>query len=148
MTNKWKSKIFNFFDFYVDVSKSILKSTSSIEFRSFDSFWNFDVIWIVSIKIYKTFHYCFVKLVFCQSNMIKMLRVLSSSKILTILLIVTLRLNTFFEINDVMTNELTIDELLKTRDKRTWNRFEMMILLDDELSSKIDKIIDFETKFW
>ena len=58
----------------------------------------------------------------------KILRVLSSNKMLTILLIVTLRLKIFFETNemtidfivvDEITNELTIDEKLKTRDKRT-----------------------------
>ena len=52
-----------------------------------------------------------------------MLRVLSSNKMLTILLIVTLRLKIFFETNemtidfivvDEITNELTIDEKLKT----------------------------------
>ena len=58
----------------------------------------------------------------------KILRVLSSNKMLTILLIVILRLRMFFETNemtidfivvDEITNELTIDEKLKTRDKRT-----------------------------
>ena len=61
-----------------------------------------------------------MKLVFCQSNMIKMLRVLSSNtKILTILLIVILRLKMFFEINDEITNDemivdcVIIDEITK-----------------------------------
>ena len=58
----------------------------------------------------------------------KMLRVLSSNKMLTILLIVVLRLKMFFETNemtidfivvDEIANELAIDEKLKTRDKRT-----------------------------
>ena len=50
----------------------------------------------------------------------KILRVLlSNTKIITILLIVILRLRMFFEINNVVTNKLTIDELLNARDKRT-----------------------------
>ena len=50
----------------------------------------------------------------------KILRVLSSNtKILTILLIVALKLKMFFETNNVITNKLTIDELLNVRDKRT-----------------------------
>ena len=50
----------------------------------------------------------------------KILRVLfSNTKILTILLVVTLRLKIFFETNNVVTNRLTIDKLLNARDKRT-----------------------------
>ena len=62
-----------------------------------------------------------------------MLRIFSSNmiletKILIVLLIVTLRLKIFFEINKItinyivvneITNELTIDEKLKVRNKRT-----------------------------
>ena len=62
--------------------------------------------------------------------MIDILRVLSlKTKVLIILLIVILRLKMFFETNNEITidyiiineiaNELTIDEKLKTRDKRT-----------------------------
>ena len=89
-----------------------------------------------------------------------MLRVFSSNimletKILIVLLIITSKLRIFFEIDkmtidcivvDEKTNKLIIDEKLKTRDKRTCDRFEIIILLDDELS-KNDNTIDHETKF-
>ena len=74
---------------------------------------------------------------------------------LIVLLIVTLKLKMFFEIDkitidcivvDEKTNKLAIDEKLKTRNKRTCDRFEIIILLDDELL-KNDNIIDRETKF-
>ena len=92
--------------------------------------------------------------------MMKMLRVFSSNmmletKMLIVLLIVTLRLKMFFEIDEITidcivvdekANKLAIDEKLKTRDKRTCNRFEIIVLLDDELS-KNDNTIDRETKF-
>ena len=92
--------------------------------------------------------------------MMKMLRVFSSNimletKILIVLLIITSKLRIFFEIDkmtidcivvDEKTNKLIIDEKLKTRDKRTCDRFEIIILLDDELS-KNDNTIDHETKF-
>ena len=108
-------------------------STSSMSSRLFDLFCDFDVICIVLIKTCKTFHCCFVKLVFCQSNTMKILRVFSSNiiletKMLIVLLIVILKLKIFFEIDkmtidyidvDEITNELAIDEKLKTQDKRT-----------------------------
>ena len=142
------------------MSKSMLMSTNSINSCSFDSFCDFDVICTISIKICKTFHCCFVKLDFCQLDMMKMLRVFSSNmmletKMLIVLLIVTLRLKMFFEIDEITidcivvdekANKLAIDEKLKTRDKRTCNRFEIIVLLDDELS-KNDNTIDRETKF-
>ena len=58
----------------------------------------------------------------------KILRVLLSNKIFTILLIVALKLKIFFETNemtidcivvDEIANKLTIDEKLKTRNKQT-----------------------------
>ena len=132
-------------------------STSSIKFLSFDLFWNFDIICIISIKTCNAFHYCSIKFVFCQSNMMKILRVLLLNKVLTILLIVILKLKIFFEINkitidciivDEITNKLTINEKLKTWDKRTWNRFNVLVLFNDELLSKNDDTINRETKFW
>ena len=111
------------------MSKSILTSTILISFCSFDLFYDFDVICIILIKTYKTFHCYFVKLIFYQLNIIKILHVLSlNTRMLTILLVVALRLKTFFETNkitidyiivDEIINKLTIDEKLKTRDKRT-----------------------------
>ena len=120
------------------MSKSMLISTSLINFRSFDSFCDFDVVCTILIKICKTFYCCFVKFDSCQFDMIKILRIFSSNiiletKMLIMLLIVTLRLKIFFEIDemtidcivvDKKTNKLIIDEKLKTRNKRTYNRFE------------------------
>ena len=125
-------------------------SINSTKFCSFDLFWDFDVVYTILIKICKTFHYYFVKLDFCQFDMIKILRVFSSNiiletKILIVLLIVVLKI--FFEINNDVTNKLIINELLKTRDKRTWKRFEI-ILFDNKLSSKKNNTINRETKFW
>ena len=156
-----KIENFNFFDFQIEMSKLILMSTSSINSRLFDLFCDFNVVCIILIKICKTFYCCFVKLDFCQFDIIKMLRVFSSNimletKMLIVLLIVILRLKIFFEINemtidyivvDEKINKLTIDEKLKTRDKQTCDRFQIIVLLDDELS-KNDDTIDRETKFW
>ena len=141
---------------------SISISTNSTKFCSFDLFWDFDIVYTISINIDKIFYYYFVKFNFYQFDIMKILRVFSSNiifetKILIILLIVTLKLKMFFEIDKItinyivvneITNELIIDEKLKTRNKRTWNRFNVLLLLDDELSSKNNDTINRETKFW
>ena len=102
--------------------------TSSINSRSFDLFCDFDVVCTILIKICKIFHCYFVKLDFCQLDIMKILRVFSSNimletKMLIVLLIVTLKLRIFFEIDkktidcivvDEKTNKLAIDEKLKT----------------------------------
>ena len=150
MINKWESKNFSFFDFYINVLMSMLVLTNSTKKFSFDSFWDLEIVCTMSMRVCKTLHCCFVKFNFCQLDIIKILRMFSSNtmletKVLIVLLIVVLRI--FFETNNDMTNELIIDELLKTFDKQTWKQF-AMILFDNELSSKNDDLIDDKTKFW